>query len=140
MYTRCPHCLTVFIVAAEQLKAAHGNVRCGTCLGSFDAIPHLSDGPAQAPPGTPIEDDRLDVGLDADEGADAGDTRTPSEQLTSTLDAARAAASTDEDGVFAPALAAGLPPDVSALGVRQQRYVPRDGVQHGAQELVASLT
>lgn len=50
MYTRCPHCLTVFVVAAEQLKAAHGNVRCGTCLESFDAIPHLSDGPVQTPP------------------------------------------------------------------------------------------
>lgn len=50
MYTRCPHCLTVFVVAAEQLKAAHGNVRCGTCLESFDAIPHLSDGPVPAMP------------------------------------------------------------------------------------------
>lgn len=50
MYTRCPHCLTVFVVGADQLKAAHGNVRCGTCLESFDAIPHLSDGPPQAPP------------------------------------------------------------------------------------------
>ena len=49
MYTRCPHCLTVFVVAAEQLKAAHGSVRCGTCLESFDAIPHLSDGPMQGP-------------------------------------------------------------------------------------------
>ena len=56
MYTRCPHCLTVFIVGAEQLKAAHGNVRCGTCLESFDAIPHLSDGapqPVATAPGDP---------------------------------------------------------------------------------------
>ena len=67
MYTRCPHCLTVFIVGAEQLKAAHGNVRCGTCLESFDAIPYLSDGPVQpevatredeASDGESIRDDR----------------------------------------------------------------------------------
>jgi predicted Zn finger-like uncharacterized protein len=106
MYTRCPHCLTVFVVAAEQLKAAHGNVRCGTCLESFDAIPHLSDGPAQAPPEMPNEGDDLgvdiDVDIDADEGPDIGDTRTLNEQLTSTLDAARAAASTDEDAPWAP--------------------------------------
>jgi predicted Zn finger-like uncharacterized protein len=106
MYTRCPHCLTVFVVAAEQLKAAHGNVRCGTCLESFDAIPHLSDGPAQALPEMPIEGDGFDVDIDADidadEGPDIGDTRTPIEQLTSTLDAARAAASTDEDAPRAP--------------------------------------
>ncbi len=120
--------MTVFIVAAEQLKAAHGNVRCGTCLESFDAISHLSDGPAQALPETPIEDDGLDVGLevgrevgrevglDADEGADEGDTRIASEQLTSTLDVARAAASSDDDRASAPAPAAGLQSDVSTLG------------------------
>lgn len=59
MYTRCPRCLTVFVVGAEQLKAAHGNVRCGTCFESFDAIPHLSDGPAQssaAPQEAAVED------------------------------------------------------------------------------------
>ncbi len=116
MYTRCPHCMTVFVVAAEQLKAAHGSVRCGTCLESFDAIPHLSDGPGQASPETPMEDDGLGVGLDADKGADAGDTRIASEQLTSTLDAARAAASTDEGRAPSPVPAAGLQSDVPALG------------------------
>ncbi len=119
MYTRCPHCLTVFVVAAEQLKAAHGNVRCGTCLESFDAIPHLSEGPAQAPPEMPREGDGLDVdidvGIDGDEGADAGDPRTPNEQLISTLDAARAAAS-DDDAPWAPPPTDGLQPDVAAPG------------------------
>jgi len=126
LYTRCPHCMTVFVVAAEQLKAAHGNVRCGTCLESFDAIPHLSDGPAQAPPGDHLEDDGLDVALDVGPDADAGaaDTRIPSEQLTSTLDAARAAASTDEDRASAPSPAAGLQPDGSALGGDADNGVP----------------
>ncbi len=116
MYTRCPHCLTVFVVAAEQLKAAHGNVRCGTCLESFDAIPHLNDGPGQDPPEIHIEDHGLAVDIDADEGADAGDARTPSEQLTSTLHEARAAASPHQDHASAPLPAAGWQPDVSAVG------------------------
>ena len=117
MYTRCPHCLTVFVVAAEQLKAAHGNVRCGTCLESFDAIPRLSDGPEQAPPATPMEGDGFHVDIDTDEGPDAGDTRTPNEQLTSTLGAARAAASADQDAApWAPPPMDDLQPDEAALG------------------------
>jgi predicted Zn finger-like uncharacterized protein len=108
--------MTVFIVAAEQLKAAHGNVRCGTCLESFDAIPHLSDGPEQTPPEMPIEGDGLGVDIDADEDPVAGDTRIAREQLTSTLDAARAAASTDEEAPWAPPPTDGLQPDVAALG------------------------
>ncbi len=132
VYTRCPHCSTVFVVAAEQLKAAHGNVRCGTCLESFDAIPHLSDGPVQAPvaPDEAVlaveaEEDRAhidDVDFDLEPGIDVpselssepeiaplepeaelepvtddiGDPRSAAEQLSSTLDAVRAAASVDE--------------------------------------------
>lgn len=48
MYTRCPHCETVFAIGAAQLKAAHGSVRCGSCLESFDAIPHLRDAPDES--------------------------------------------------------------------------------------------
>jgi predicted Zn finger-like uncharacterized protein len=135
VYTRCPHCLTVFVVAAEQLKAAHGNVRCGTCLESFDAIPHLSDGPVQALPApseaevaveaeadfAPPVEVEPDVGgepeIDTAAGFDvapevgsepaiapepefvtddAGEPRSAAEQLSSTLDAVRAAASDDE--------------------------------------------
>jgi len=57
----------------------------------------------------------IDVGIDGDEGADAGDTRTPNEQLISTLDAARAAAS-DDDAPWAPPPTGGLQPDVAAPG------------------------
>lgn len=135
MYTRCPHCLTVFVVAAEQLKAAHGNVRCGTCLESFDAIPHLSDGPVQTPPApdeaesTFEEEEEFAPAADVEPGVesepeidlasefdvtpefsseaaippepdfvtdDAGDPRSAAEQLSSTLDAVRAAASEDD--------------------------------------------
>lgn len=37
LYTRCPHCQTVFRLAAEQLDAAGGRVRCGACLRVFPA-------------------------------------------------------------------------------------------------------
>ena len=37
-YTTCPHCGAHFQVAEEQLKHAHGRVRCGSCLQIFDGI------------------------------------------------------------------------------------------------------
>lgn len=39
--TRCPHCRTAFRVTAEQLVAARGAVRCGSCLKVFNAREHL---------------------------------------------------------------------------------------------------
>lgn len=41
MQTRCPHCGTTFRIAAEQLKARQGRVRCGKCQGIFDALAEL---------------------------------------------------------------------------------------------------
>lgn len=41
MLTRCPHCETTFRVTAEQLKARHGQVRCGACREVFDALESL---------------------------------------------------------------------------------------------------
>ena len=43
MYTRCPHCRTFFAVTAEQLGAADGRVRCGSCLSIFDGLKHLTE-------------------------------------------------------------------------------------------------
>lgn len=45
MYTHCPHCDTYFRVTSEQLKRAHGEVRCGRCFGTFNALQHLIDEP-----------------------------------------------------------------------------------------------
>jgi len=65
------------VVGADQLKAAHGNVRCGTCFESFDAIAYLSDGPADS------------AGAHSDahapSTAPAFDSRSASAQLSSTL-------------------------------------------------------
>lgn len=58
--TKCPHCNTIFRVAADQLKLRGGIVRCGTCREVFDgnaalvdpaaASPFLTSGPATATP------------------------------------------------------------------------------------------
>jgi predicted Zn finger-like uncharacterized protein len=49
--TRCPHCQTTFRIRLEQLAAAKGAVRCGSCLQVFKAADHLdSDTPKAATP------------------------------------------------------------------------------------------
>ena len=58
--TKCPHCNTIFLVAADQLKLRGGIVRCGTCREVFDgnaalvdpaaASPFLTSGPGTAAP------------------------------------------------------------------------------------------
>lgn len=47
--TQCPHCNTAFRVSAEQLSAAKGAVRCGSCLKVFRADEHLRDRLPSAP-------------------------------------------------------------------------------------------
>jgi len=39
--TRCPHCLTTFRVANDQLKLHAGLVRCGSCQQTFNGVEHL---------------------------------------------------------------------------------------------------
>ena len=50
MYTQCPDCATVFRVTADALRTAQGNVRCGVCSTSFDALENLSEEPFRATP------------------------------------------------------------------------------------------
>lgn len=45
MYTQCPDCATVFRVTAEALRAAQGDVRCGVCATTFNALENLSEQP-----------------------------------------------------------------------------------------------
>ena len=47
MFTHCPHCDTCFRVTPEHLKAARGEVRCGRCFGTFNALEHLVDNPPE---------------------------------------------------------------------------------------------
>ena len=63
MYTQCPDCATIFRVTADALRFAQGNVRCGVCATSFNALENLSEEPfRQAPAGdTPSPDDSMTV-------------------------------------------------------------------------------
>jgi predicted Zn finger-like uncharacterized protein len=48
VYTQCPDCATVFRVTVDVLRTAQGNVRCGVCSTSFDALENLSEVPFRA--------------------------------------------------------------------------------------------
>jgi len=48
VYTQCPDCATVFRITAEALRAAQGDVRCGVCSTSFNALDNLSERAFQA--------------------------------------------------------------------------------------------
>lgn len=43
MTTRCPHCGTAFRVRPGQIRQSHGQVRCGACMTSFDALASLAE-------------------------------------------------------------------------------------------------
>ena len=51
--TRCPHCQTTFRIRLEQLAAAKGAVRCGSCLQVFKAADHLVN--EKAKPATAVK-------------------------------------------------------------------------------------
>lgn len=53
--TQCPHCGTLFRVAADQLKLRGGIVRCGACQQVFDGNAGLVDltAPPSSPPPSP---------------------------------------------------------------------------------------
>ena len=55
MITHCPSCHTHFRVHAEQLAARAGQVRCGKCNRTFNALEHLIEeiAPARSPRSTP---------------------------------------------------------------------------------------
>ena len=64
MYTQCPDCATVFRVTADALRTAQGNVRCGVCSTSFDALENLSEEPFRAAPAddqSPAPEDTITV-------------------------------------------------------------------------------
>jgi predicted Zn finger-like uncharacterized protein len=45
VFTQCPDCGTVFRVTATVLRAARGQVRCGVCDATFDALQYLTEEP-----------------------------------------------------------------------------------------------
>ncbi|MCH8929484.1 MAG: DUF3426 domain-containing protein [Proteobacteria bacterium] len=61
MFTCCPNCETVFKVSAKHLQQAAGQVRCGRCDFSFNALSNLQESASEAA-----------ANLPADQGEDAG--------------------------------------------------------------------
>lgn len=57
MLTQCPHCLTMFRIGPEQLKAAAGKVRCSRCNQVFNALHRLEEAPESFLQKTPAGDD-----------------------------------------------------------------------------------
>ena len=65
--TRCPQCSIAFKATAQVLKIADGNVRCGSCLGVFNAASHAIDRPAAAHTNIKQDDESWALDLIADE-------------------------------------------------------------------------
>lgn len=82
LVTRCPHCSTSFHVNEQQLRAARGAVRCGSCLQVFRADENIvfteSDPKAGRDLEALLEDDDFlihdDIDLDGDGSAPAPPT------------------------------------------------------------------
>ncbi|SFL83648.1 DUF3426 domain-containing protein [Marinobacter zhejiangensis] len=53
LLTRCPKCKTQFRVTAEQLSVANGKVRCGSCMGVFNALEHRTTATPSKPAAQP---------------------------------------------------------------------------------------
>lgn len=98
LVTRCPHCSTSFHVNEQQLRAARGAVRCGSCLQVFRADENIvfteSDPSASKKLDALLEDDDFlihdDIDLDGDSDLD-GDNDSipptvPTETATSTAE------------------------------------------------------
>jgi predicted Zn finger-like uncharacterized protein len=61
LHTRCPRCATVFRAGEDQLAAAGGRVRCGSCDEIFDAHAHaFVPGPPDSPPPGLLNADYID--------------------------------------------------------------------------------
>jgi len=104
MYTQCPHCQTCFRIAEAHLKAAKGQVRCGSCKEIFDATNHLYEGvPSENKP--PIKPSKI-----------------PSEKPTATIDTKPAAAKPSVTP--APDEAQAPKPEISAPTPRYNEILP----------------
>ena len=93
--TQCPHCGTVFRVAADQLKLRGGIVRCGACQLIFDGnaglVERTAATPAPAPVVAAVEHSPeapavVDHDADADADVDAADTADAAAQPVYTLE------------------------------------------------------
>jgi predicted Zn finger-like uncharacterized protein len=102
MYTRCPHCETVFRVTTQQLQVSSGQVRCGKCQEVFDAFATLSS----QLPASPDEPRSQQP-----EPGPAGQTAEPAVGGTPRPAAATPAPATREETPFETGSTGGVPPE-----------------------------
>lgn len=83
--TKCPHCNTIFRVAADQLKLRGGIVRCGSCQEVFDGnaalLDHAAPPAATIPTTVPAAPDEPVYALDFDTSYDPFGTLPEHAQL-----------------------------------------------------------
>ena len=104
MYTQCPDCATVFRVTADALRAAQGDVRCGVCSTSFNALENLSEDafqPAPAPDESESADDTMTVeelpGTEVIELSTSAEAAPPGESASADADSDSTGAVRAED-------------------------------------------
>ena len=87
MFTCCPNCETVFKVSAKHLQQAAGQVRCGRCDFSFNALSNLQESADEAAANLPA-DQGEDAGAAPEEAAEeaADDLDAVSDEQTATPD------------------------------------------------------
>ncbi|MBG7620277.1 DUF3426 domain-containing protein [Herbaspirillum sp. AP02] len=112
--TQCPHCLTIFRVASDQLKLRNGLVRCGSCREVFNGNeflvePSIADGHYQPAPGSKAQAGTLDMAI-APQRSNAGARRDPLPDVHSPLIAVPATPPAPEAPLPGPAIAADTAP------------------------------
>lgn len=127
MLTRCPSCTTTFRVTPEQVKARHGQVRCGRCQHVFDAIEFLVDAaPANAGPSTaPLSETELVVEAATPEAAEVDTASLIVEDATLTGEPDASPSPPDEPAETAVAEAV-VAEEVEALPAPEDEQTPDD--------------
>ena len=82
MYTHCPHCDTYFRITSAQLKSANGDVRCGRCFGTFNAIKNLADEPPTTTES--VQTKKPENIVSSDEAIETAETASPAEAIVET--------------------------------------------------------
>ena len=74
MFTNCPECGTVFRISTQELRMAEGQVRCGHCSATFNALASLSEEP---PPTVTLQQLVLPAETEVVSGAEPSVAATP---------------------------------------------------------------
>ena len=127
MLTQCPHCLTLFRLGPEQLRAAEGQVRCCRCHQVFNALESLHENPSSFT-NPPLQE----VG-DLESPADSELQTTPETDDSPVIESSEAAdlPSADQDTAgdrFEPLLPS-LEPDEEAVADIDEFLEQDDGLE-----------